>query len=188
MKKKLPKMPKFSMKGGSNDSYSNYPILFFCFIAFVALLAFLYYIYHQTQQKNIIIVKNNSSTVSGTSSPTIFDTIGANMPPLVPPLNFTYSQVGILTPTNGDATVSKNILPLFGKVLHSGRDKWNYYTSSNSIVSVRLPVSKAGKSCTSEHGCDKLYNGDTVYVEGLNGVFTATLYEVEGNRYNPFVY
>ena len=50
-----------------------------------------------------------------------------------------YSQVGILTRINGPET----ILPLMGKLLISGRDKWQYYTMSDKQTSVKLPVSKA---------------------------------------------
>ena len=92
-----------------------------------------------------------------------------------------YSQVGILTRVNG----SETILPLMGKLLISGRDKWQYYTMSDKQTSVKLPVSKAGKSCTSEYGCDNLYNGDTVYVEGYNDAFKATIYESNSFQYIP---
>jgi hypothetical protein len=79
------------------------------------------------------------------------------------------------------------ILPLMGRKL-SGRDKMQYYTTSNTgNMNVKLPVSKNGKSCTGEYGCDEIYNGDTVYVEGYAEVFKATIYENTRLSYIPYL-
>ena len=99
-----------------------------------------------------------------------------------------FSQIGILTPEPG---VSHNtgtlILPLMGRKL-SGRDKMQYYTTSNNgNMNVKLPVSKNGKSCTGEYGCDEIYNGDTVYVEGYSEIFKATIYENTRLSYIPYL-
>jgi hypothetical protein len=89
-----------------------------------------------------------------------------------------YQQVGILTPVGGNNT-NDLILPLMGRKLMNGRDKWQYYTMANgsSTIHTKLPVSVNGKSCTSEYGCDNIYNGDTVYVEGYKDAFRATIYD-----------
>lgn len=92
-----------------------------------------------------------------------------------------YGQVGILTRSNG----SETILPLMGRGLHTNRNKWQYYTMGSQNNSVKLPVSNNGKSCTSEYGCNELMNGDTVYVEGYNDAFKATIYENDTPRYIP---
>jgi hypothetical protein len=96
-----------------------------------------------------------------------------------------YRQLGILTPLNGKS--KDNILPLMGRPLFTNRDKWNYYTTSNQHNNVKLPVSRAGKSCSSEYGCDKLYNGDTVYIEGINEPYKTTIYDNDTIKYLPFV-
>jgi len=89
-----------------------------------------------------------------------------------------YRQLGILTRSTG-STNNKLILPLMGRSLQNGRDKWQYYTMSNSpgAAQTRLPISVNGRSCTSEYGCDSISNGDVVYVEGYDETFRATLYE-----------
>jgi len=92
-----------------------------------------------------------------------------------------YRQVGILTRDNGSDT----ILPLMGRPLFSNRDKWNYYTISDSNNMVKLPISSDGRSCTGEYGCNSLYNGDSVFVEGYNDAFKATIYDNDTNRYIP---
>jgi Family of unknown function (DUF5755) len=95
-----------------------------------------------------------------------------------------YRQVGILTPTNGS---EKKILPLMGRPLFVNRDKWQYYTMSDQNNSIKLPIVRGGRSCTNEYGCDKLYNSDTVYVEGYNEAFKVTTYDNDTIRYIPFL-
>lgn len=93
-----------------------------------------------------------------------------------------YRQVGILTRLNGNG---ENILPLMGKPLFTNRDKWNYYTMTDKNNMIKLPITHKGRSCTSEYGCDSMYNGDTVYVEGYNDAFKVTLYENNTMQYIP---
>lgn len=92
-----------------------------------------------------------------------------------------YRQIGLLTRMNGTET----ILPLMGKPLFANRDKWNFYTMSDKNNSIKLPVTNKGRSCTNEYGCDNLYNGDSVYVEGYNDAFKVTVYDNQIIRYLP---
>jgi hypothetical protein len=98
-----------------------------------------------------------------------------------------YRQVGILTRVGAGGDPKETILPIMGRPLYSNRDKWQFYTMSDSNNSVKLPISLGGKHCTGEYGCDDLSNSDTVYVEGYNTPFKATIYENEFPRYIPFV-
>ena len=93
-----------------------------------------------------------------------------------------YKQLGLLERINGKETV----LPLIVRPFYSNRPKWQYYTM-REYNNIKLPVSKNGRSCTSEYGCDELFNGDTVYVEGYKDAFKATLYEIESPRYIPYL-
>lgn len=119
----------------------------------------------------------NSSDVRGI--PVNIETRGTGM---------SYQQIGILTPTGGNGS-NDLILPLMGRKLMNGRDKWQYYTMANgsSTIHTKLPVSINGKSCTGEYGCNDIQNGDTVYVEGYNTVFTATVYENGTFSYIPYI-
>ena len=73
-----------------------------------------------------------------------------------------------------------------GRILFSRRDLWNYYTISNQHNNVKLPISVKGKSALNENGVDKIYNGDTVYVEGVNDAYKVTIYDNDTIRYLPF--
>jgi hypothetical protein len=100
--------------------------------------------------------------------------------------NMSYQQVGILTRANNNG--QDMILPLMGRRLMTGRDKWQYYTISNTgNMNTKLPVSLNGKSCTGEYGCDDINNGDNVYVEGYNDTFRVTIYENSLFNYIPYL-
>ena len=97
----------------------------------------------------------------------------------------TYRQMGIITPLNGAS--KDNILPLMGRPLFTNRDKWQYYTISNQHNNVKLPISFKGRSALTDYGVDKIYNGDTIYVEGYNDAFKVTIYENDTIKYLPFI-
>ena len=110
---------------------------------------------------------------------------GVKIPINVPTQSFdtNYRQIGILTRVNGGET----ILPLMGRPLFSNRDKWNFYTMNDKNTMIKLPISFKNRSCTSEMGCDNLYNGDTVHVEGYNDIFRVTIYDNNVMQYIPFL-
>lgn len=93
-----------------------------------------------------------------------------------------YRQVGILTSLDG----KDHILALMGRPLITNRDNWQYYTMSEKN-NIKLPVSVKGKSCMNQYGCDKIYDGDSVYVEGYSNIFRATIYDNDVMRYLPFI-
>jgi hypothetical protein len=93
-----------------------------------------------------------------------------------------FRQIGILTPVSGN---EERILPLMGRPLFTRRDKWNFYTLNDKNNMIKLPVKVRGQSGTSEYGCDNVYNGDTVYVEGYKEAFKVTAYDNNVTRYLP---
>uniref|UniRef100_A0A6C0E854 Uncharacterized protein n=1 Tax=viral metagenome TaxID=1070528 RepID=A0A6C0E854_9ZZZZ len=105
-----------------------------------------------------------------------------------------YQQVGILykksisdpTSAPGNNTES-NILPLYGQPTFSGSNKWNYYTSSDKFTSLKIPVQHKNKECTNEHGCQELYDGDSVAIPAYNGDFEVKIYGYDSPRYLPHI-
>ena len=105
-----------------------------------------------------------------------------------------FSQIGILTHERGGSVNHDNslhdnmILPLFGRRILNGRDKYQYYTLSNTgAVNTKLPVLVRNRNCINEYGCDEISSGDTVYVQGYNSMFKATVYENSLFSYIPFI-
>jgi Family of unknown function (DUF5755) len=110
------------------------------------------------------------------------DRIPINVQTNIGAVDTNYRQLGLLKPVNG----TKNILPLMGRPLLVNRDTWQYYTMSDQNNSIKLPIIKKGKSCTNEYGCDSLYTGDVVLVEGYDQRFRVTLYDSDTVRYIPY--
>lgn len=110
-------------------------------------------------------------------------TVPINISTNIGAVDTNYRQLGILTSLNSKG----KIIPLMGRPLFTNRDKWQYYTMSDQNNSVKLPVSRNGRSCTNEYGCDKLYNGDTIYIEGLNEPYKVTVYDNDTIKYLPFI-
>lgn len=96
-------------------------------------------------------------------------------------INTSYRQIGILTRVNGPET----ILPLLGRPLITNKDKWNFYTMNDKNGMIKLPVRFKNKSCTSSQGCDNVYSGDTLYVEGYSDTFRVTVYDNNTLEYIP---
>lgn len=95
-----------------------------------------------------------------------------------------YTQMGIITREHKE----NMILPLMGRRLITGLDKWQYYTISNTgAINTKLPIRYKGRSCSGEYGCDCLMNGDVVYVEGYQDTFRVTLYETAKFQYIPYI-
>ena len=184
------------------------------FFIVVIIFGLCYYLFKLQNSSKIIIKQNNTqqetqpSFFSSFFRPNIPYTNDVLLDPYVPPLRdnrylvpgrdirgavpinvptqgveTNYRQTGILTRINGPET----ILPLMGRPTITNRDKWNFYTMTDKNNMIKLPLSHKGKSCTSEYGCDNIYNGDTVYVEGYKNTYKATIYDNDTMRYIPFL-
>jgi len=116
------------------------------------------------------------------------NTIPINVSTNMGAVDTTYRQVGILTPEsrNNDNGHSK-ILSLMGRPLYVNRNKWQYYTMSDQHNSVKLPIIKHGRSGTNENGCDQIYTGDVIYVEGYDQPFKTKIYDNDTIKYIPFI-
>ena len=164
----------------------------------ILILGVIYYFYHILLDR-VKQIKEPNTIILNQSPPSESQFLNPYKPPLKPnmyieqrgiPINIStqgppsaYTQIGILTRINGPET----ILPLMGRSLITNRNKWQYYTISNNNNLVKLPVVNKGKSCTNEYGCDELYNGDTIYVQGYNDAFKATIYENNSPKYIPYI-
>lgn len=92
-----------------------------------------------------------------------------------------YRQIGILKKNDG----SETILPLMGRPVLTNKDKWNFYTMNEN--NIKLPIRYKNRSCTDEYGCDNIYTGDFVDVEGLNKNFKVSMYDNATMKYIPFL-
>lgn len=80
------------------------------------------------------------------------------------------------------------IIPLYGRPLWPGANKWNYYLNSDKFQAVKMPFQVQGRQSDDDHGVNELNNGDTVDLPAYNGKFEVNIYNYDKPRYIPFVY
>ena len=105
-----------------------------------------------------------------------------------------FQQVGMLykntitddTKAPGNNT-ENNVLPLYGKPTYRGSNKWLYYTETDKLNPVKIPVNVNSKDCTDEYGCEELYDGGNVDIPSYNGAFNVKIYKFNKPRYIPYV-
>ena len=183
-------------------------LTFVIVLILILLVGYLYYIFltkpvGYSQMEIVVPPQMNLNVASNMTSNT---TPNIMMDPYVPPLRTDggylqgkggipvnietrglqqdYTQLGIIT-REGNKDM---ILPLMGRRLIVGLDKWQYYTISNTgAINTKLPIRYHGRNCSGEYGCDSLMNGDIVYVEGYQDIFRVTLYETAKFQYIPYI-
>jgi len=102
----------------------------------------------------------------------------------------TFQQIGLLTTPGGSETSgspNRTILPLFGRKLMANRDRWNYYTRTDGMNPVQVPVQFKRRDCDDDTGCDEVMNGDSVGVPILGQSYIANIYRYSTPRYIPVV-
>ena len=105
-----------------------------------------------------------------------------------------YQQLGILSKNainNGEGTPGNNtdsvVLPLYGKPTYRGSNKWLYYTETDKLHPVKIPVTYKNKDCTDDYGCEEIYDGNDVVIPSYNGDFKVKIYKMNKPRYIPYV-
>lgn len=99
-----------------------------------------------------------------------------------------FQQVGVLTAPGGTSTSgspTRTILPLFGRTIDSNRNRWNYYTRTDGMNPVQVPVQFKRRNCDDDNGCDEISDGDSIGVPVMGQSFTANVYRYSTPRYLP---
>ena len=99
-----------------------------------------------------------------------------------------FQQLGVLTAPGGSetsASPTRTVLPLFGRRTVYSRDKWNYYTRTDGINPVQVPVQFKRRNCDEDTGCDEILNGDSVGCPVLGQSYVANVYRNSTPRYLP---
>jgi len=117
----------------------------------------------------------------------VISTPGANRVPGLP-INIKtrgyggdYQQIGVLF--DG----SNTRLPLYGRQTYRGSNQWNYYTSTDSNQSIKLPINTGSAKCTDERGCPEINEGANITVATYTAPFKAEIYSNDGPRYIPYI-
>lgn len=100
-----------------------------------------------------------------------------------------FQQIGVLTAPGGSATSgapNRTILPLFGRSIDN-RNRWNYYTRTDGMNPVQVPIQFKRRNCDDDLGCEEITDGDSVGVPVMGQSYTATIYRYSTPRYLPVV-
>jgi hypothetical protein len=103
-----------------------------------------------------------------------------------------FQQIGILSKQiiDDDGKVpgnntDSNVLPLYGKPIYRGASRWLYYTETDKLNPIKIPLSVGGRDCTDDQGCEELFNGSEVVIPSYNGKFIVNIYKFNKPRYIP---
>ena len=83
-----------------------------------------------------------------------------------------YQSMGIVKTGDG------KLLPLYGRRSISSRERYNYYTRTDSYNPIPIPVHMQGRDCQDQVGCPELYDGDKVKLSATNETGEVTIYRV----------
>jgi hypothetical protein len=84
-----------------------------------------------------------------------------------------YQSMGIIKTPDG------KLLPLYGRRSVSSRERYNYYTRTDTYNPIPIPVIMTGRDCQDQVGCPELYNGDRVKLSATNESGEVTIYRVK---------
>lgn len=103
----------------------------------------------------------------------------SRIPPSSTPFNIptqglpeNYQSMGVVKTGDG------KLLPLYGRRSISSRERYNYYTRTDSYNPIPIPVQMQGRDCQDQVGCPELYNGDSVKLSATNETGEVTIYRV----------
>jgi hypothetical protein len=157
-------------------------------VLIIVALGLLLFVSNQKQDKEIIYLSSDSEDDDDDDVPsepsryydskyTTRQQMRINVPTRGEPPS--YQQVGILT----DTTDGENVKPLYGRQTYRGSNQWNYFTSLDSHLATRIPITIDENNCTDERGCIELNKSDTIHVNTKD--YNIDLYKFNAPRYIP---
>lgn len=87
-----------------------------------------------------------------------------------------YQQYGVLIGEERPNRGEQSILPLIGRQTYPGSTRYHYYTTTNGYHPMKLPVSHRNRTCNDKTGCEEIYSGNIVSVQGYDYDFKADIY------------
>jgi hypothetical protein len=83
-----------------------------------------------------------------------------------------YQSMGIVKTQDG------KLLPLYGRRTIGKRERYNYYTRTDSYNPLPIPIQVNRRDCQDQVGCAELYTGDHVKLSATNETGEVTIYRV----------
>lgn len=83
-----------------------------------------------------------------------------------------YQSMGVVKTADG------KLLPLYGRRTISSRDRYNYYTRTDTYNPIPIPITIKGRDCQDQVGCPELYDGDKISLLPTKEAGEVTIYRV----------
>ena len=83
-----------------------------------------------------------------------------------------YQSMGIVKTGDG------KLLPLYGRRSIGSRERYNYYTRTDTYNPIPIPVTIKGRDCQDQVGCPELYDGDRVKLSATDETGEVTIYRI----------
>ena len=119
------------------------------------------------QQNNPFIYENERNMENPPAKPFYYPTRGVPQ---------SYQQYGVLIGEERRHRGEQTILPLIGRQTHRGSSRYHYYTSTNGYHPMKLPVVHKKRTCNDSTGCEEIFGGNIVSVNGYDYDFKADIY------------
>jgi len=81
-----------------------------------------------------------------------------------------YQQMGVITGSDG------KVLPLYGRRTAPRSDRFQYYTRTDTYNPVALPVTFKKRDCQDQVGCEEVFDGDSIRMQGTGDEGKVKLY------------
>jgi hypothetical protein len=137
-----------------------------------------------------IIIKAPLNGGSGSGSEALFENPSYYQKPPSRPFYFPtrgepapFAIVGVLIGEEKKQDGEPRMLPLYGKQIFPGSNKYHYYCSTDQYNPVKISVFREGRDCLSTHGCGELYQNDSIKVSGYSNDFKVEIYPTEFSGY-----
>jgi len=89
-----------------------------------------------------------------------------------------FQSIGIIKADN-------QVLPLYGRRTAGSRDRWNYYTRTDTYNPVPVPVQFGRRDCMSDTGCQEIMSGESIHIDALGKEGKTNIYQMDGPKYIP---
>ena len=108
---------------------------------------------------------------------------------VAPPFNYAtqgipekYQSYGLVTLEDGQQ------LPLYGRKVATRSDRFNYYTRTDTYNPVPVPIRYKGRDCQDSIGCEEIFSGEDIRLQGNGKHGKVTMYQYDGPMYFPGLY